>query len=646
MELGAPSPASPATRRPAERWLIILVLLVAAALRLTGLLEVPPGLQHDEVANWLIDREILAGRHALYFTEAYGHEAGFHYIQSLSVALIGDSALALRLPTAFAGILVVAIGYALVRQLFGPRVGLIQASLVAVLLWPVFFSRFGIRAMSLPVVTGLAAWFFWRGLDPDDRHRDHLRSFALGGVLAGLSLYTYFASRAVPLIFGLLALYLALAHRPLFRRRWQGLALSLGLMVLVAAPLGIWLLGHPAAETRVAEVSEPLVALRQGDPRPILDNVLKMAGFFGWQGDPRIRHNLPGRPVLDPVGALLFYGGLLLALSRWRRPAHAFAVLWLAVSLAPSLVTIDAPSSIRCVNALLVVGVFPGLAVESIHEALRHRPARRLGTSLGIGLLVIWLAALTAWTVRDYFGRWAPEPEVAFVWQSALRDAAVALDAEPALESIAVAGWTPDTMDPPTMALYLRRDDLALRFFNPTPALVIPAGDDPVLVRPAALPLDPILAGELLRWQRSVEDHGTFVIHRLRPPLGDDWLSSPPVPFDGGPTLLGYRALTEPGRLVVLTIWEAAGPQPEPLRIFLHALDAAGTIAGQHDGLGTSASHWMAGDLILQLHPIALPPGKYTLELGLYNPETNERLVHPAAGGPTDTLILGPVAVP
>ena len=49
--------------------------------------------------------------------------------------------------------------------------------------------------MSLPVVAGLAAWFLWQGLDPADRRTDHRRSFALGGALAGLSLYTYLAAR-------------------------------------------------------------------------------------------------------------------------------------------------------------------------------------------------------------------------------------------------------------------------------------------------------------------------------------------------------------------------------------------------------------------------------------------------------------------
>jgi hypothetical protein len=109
--------------------------------------------------------------------------------------------------------------------------------------------------------------------------------------------------------------------------------------------------------------------------------------------------------------------------------------------------------------------------------------------------------------------------------------------------------------------------------------------------------------------------------------------------------LLAYRTLVEPGHLRVVTSWRATGPQPEPLRTFVHALDAEGNIAGQHDGLGSSAHHWRAGDLVLQLHPVDLPPGEYTLRLGLYHPATGIRLLT-ATEHPADVLLLGPVAVP
>ena len=161
---GAGEKAHPLTRSPAHlRIWVLLVLLVAATLRLYGLNNLsPPGLAHDEVAHWLINRSILAGNHAVYFTEAYGHEASFHYIQTAFTVLLGDHALALRLPAAFAGLLGVAISYALTRRLFGVRIALIAAGLLAVLFWPVFYSRLGLRAISLPLLSGLSAYFWWQ----------------------------------------------------------------------------------------------------------------------------------------------------------------------------------------------------------------------------------------------------------------------------------------------------------------------------------------------------------------------------------------------------------------------------------------------------------------------------------------------------
>ncbi len=48
---------------------VVLILLLAAGLRIYGVYRIsPPGLEHDEVANWLIDRAILDGqfRHLLH----------------------------------------------------------------------------------------------------------------------------------------------------------------------------------------------------------------------------------------------------------------------------------------------------------------------------------------------------------------------------------------------------------------------------------------------------------------------------------------------------------------------------------------------------------------------------------------------------
>jgi len=147
------APSLPAPRRLHRLAALVVVSLVAAAFRFVGLSNVtPPGLEHDEVAHWLINRDILAGNHAIYFTDAYGHEALFHYVQAGFGALAGDNALALRLPAAYSGLLVVALGFALGRRLFGWPSGFWSAAFLAVNLWPVFYSRLALRAIA-PIVS-------------------------------------------------------------------------------------------------------------------------------------------------------------------------------------------------------------------------------------------------------------------------------------------------------------------------------------------------------------------------------------------------------------------------------------------------------------------------------------------------------------
>ena len=485
---------------PLRRFALVAILLVATALRVIGLDNfptlagaTPPGLEHDEVAHWLINRDILAGEHAIYFTEAYGHEALYHYAQAFFGAAVGDHALALRLPSAYLGVLLVAVGYALGRRLFGVRVGLLSAAFLAVLFWPVFYSRLALRAIALPVVAGVSAMAWWRAF-AGERGRggvpnplpsplpqgEGVRSPApllllASGALAGLSLHTYMAGRAVPIFYALYCLYLALFHRPVFRWHWRGIVLFWLALAAVALPLMAFLLLNPGAEARIGEVDAPLRALLAGDPRPVLSNAARIIAGFGLRGDPLWRQGIAGRPVFDPVLAMLFYAGVALCLWRWRQPRHAFVLLWLGAAIIPSLVTVDAPSTIRLINALPVLMVFPLLAVDAVERfgkslyfpSVKRNAARvihfgpqlstlwtRLSTDLITtlvgGVLVLLLLYHTWATVDGLWRVWPANDEVQFVWQAALTEAGAHLDAAAEAGPVAVGGWTPETMDPPT----------------------------------------------------------------------------------------------------------------------------------------------------------------------------------------------------
>lgn len=634
--------AGAATRQPRPLLWMTIILLLGAALRVYGVYNLsPPGLEHDEVANWLIDRSILDdGRLAVYFSEAYGHEAGFHYVQAASVALVGDNALALRLPAILLGVLVVAVQYALARRLFGVRTALFSAGLLAVLFWPVFYSRLGLRAISLPFVSGLALYAWCRAWPlaarPVRRPDTADWWFALAGLLGGLSLYTYMAARAVPIFFGLFIVYLALTQRKTFRQNWRGLVLFTLVFAASALPLVIYLQSNPGAEFRIAEVDAPLRALSAGDVQPVLENGLKIAGMFGFSGDPLWRQNVAGRPVFDPVTAVLFYMGVALALWRWREPRMMLLLLWLATAAVPSLVTVDAPSSIRMINVLLVATIFPAL-VLNIFTAFSTEK-RGLSTDLGYLLGVLLIGYHIWWTATGVIHIWPQNEEVRFVWQEALTDTAVYLDQAPENGPVAIGGWSPGTLDPATMALSMRRRDLSLRYFGsdamnaPVTTLVIPAaqtGEVTRLTRPAIRELAPGLEAQLQAWTGGPQNLGSFVIYELPPDLTLD----PPYQggdvFDGEVQLLGYGPAdcAEDG-CEVLSYWQVLSASEGERRFFLHALDAKGELVAQHDGLDAPAQSWQAGDLLVQAHtlPIRTLEGVH-LRLGVYDPQDGRRLM-------------------
>ena len=621
-------------------WLLVFVLLLAAVLRLYGLNNYsPPGLEHDEVANWLIDRSILAGNHAIYFTEAYGHEAGFHYLQATFVALLGDHALALRLPAAFSGLLLVAVCYALARILFGWRVALLAAALLAVLFWPVFYSRLGLRAITLPLLSGLSAYCWWRGwgVSWHDPARRPLRWFSLAGLFAGLSLHTYMAARVVPIFYALFLAYLALWHRDRLRARWRGVFLFWLLLLLVAAPLAIYLLRNPGAEYRIGEIDAPLRALRAGNVRPVVDNAVDILAMFGVRGDPLWRQNVASWPVFDPITAAFFYACVLLCFLRVRDARYLFLILWILTATIPSVVTIDAPSTIRISNILPLLTILPAIIMHSLGRLSTEKRALstgvRITTVLAVALVVLHLVR----TAQAIFFIWPAQEEVQFVWQEALTEVADYLDTAPSAGPVAVGGWTPETMDPPTMALSLRRQDLSLRFFQPQQALTVPASAAPAqpvrIFLPAILPLHPLLQREVEAWQATTLETETFTQYTVAamPAVRPE---TPAGAIFGGELLfLGYTFSEECQPLIsqpcqLLTYWRVLDPAGAPRSFFLHAYDGAGALVTTGDALGAPAGYWQAGDLIIQRHELALESViPYTLRLGVYNPDGGRRLL-------------------
>ncbi|MDP7545610.1 MAG: glycosyltransferase family 39 protein, partial [Anaerolineales bacterium] len=162
------------------------IIALAAVLRLWGIGSAPPALQYDEAVNGLTAAGILAGEHPGLLMQKDGREPIHFYLVAASIAVLGKTPGALRLPYVLASIGLVAAVWLLARELFGRKVGWLATLLCAGTLWPVYLGRYGTRSVFFALVTALALFSAARAW----------RSRAIGwwvvtGLLFGVSYYTY-----------------------------------------------------------------------------------------------------------------------------------------------------------------------------------------------------------------------------------------------------------------------------------------------------------------------------------------------------------------------------------------------------------------------------------------------------------------------
>ncbi len=700
--------------------IVISLLLIAFFFRVWQLNDVPPGLHHDEVIIGQVAKDILRGHFAIYFTAGYGHEPLYHYLVAGMFGAIGAKAFVLRLTSAFIALLGLATTYVFVRRIFSPVVALGTLAWMSISLWPVFFARVGLRGITLPWLTTVTAYFLWRALfgrrTPDQGRPatasssfiSRPSSFIFPGVLLGLTIYTYQASRVFPLIFALFFVYLAFSRylsrfaqpeSPVTHYSLRALLRNAVVFfisaLIVAAPLMIYLtVINPSAESRVADLSGPLNQLRAGDPRAVITSTLNTLGMFTYRGDAVPIYNVGGRPVFPEIfGAALFVIGLLICARRWKRPAYALMLMWFFVSLIPAMVTPFSPNFVRTIAAWPVPFVYAGLAMnEIVHWA--DRVQRHLVTSsprhFATAFFALVLIGNVALTYNDYFVRWPGGDYVRFWQQATWTQAVRALNADPSTAPIAASGLSIQDFDPQTFDLLGLRSDLKVKWFDCRNAILYPLDMEQPTIRylsPSFFPCDADLKSSYLpglqtiaqpQWPNSSDT--IFSLEQFKRPYTLSELLLPRVvtstvylgaekfdpisptldlarpgglpDFEGLPFLgaMPYPDALMPGATLTFdTLWTLGHPIPSSLKIFIHITAPDGKIVAQWDGLDVNVSTLDVGDLFVQRHritlPVNLPPGPYRISLGVYHSDSGTRLRANFGDQVVDSIVLGMLSI-
>jgi 4-amino-4-deoxy-L-arabinose transferase-like glycosyltransferase len=447
---------------------VLLILAVAGVFRLWQLASVPPGLFGDEAVNGLDALDALAGRARVFYPANYGREGLAMLLFAGGIQVWGPTALALRIPTALAGIATALATYWLGRELLadtryrGVLVPLLAALLLSASFWHVYTSRYAERLIFTPLMAALAFAAFWRAANVTQKSgaRAAWPWFLLSGLFLGLSAHFYSISRLLPVFLGSYLLaqagYLGLAARPqrsasgvdpgqsLLRSAFWPLLGLYGVALLVFAPLGLYFLRNPGSFSQRAQVVSAFNPdLNSGDTLAVIAQagIANLLQFFvPSAGDTAPFFNLPGRAVFDPLTATLAIAGLLLCLAlvlaglqRRRAPAMAvqgarllFLLLWFVVMFVPGLLAVDRfPALPRVMGVIPGVYFFPALALGELllqaRAKTRSNDFSRSGAPDATEVAttnraILWLAAgFTALALlvhgglawRDYFQRWA-----------------------------------------------------------------------------------------------------------------------------------------------------------------------------------------------------------------------------------------------
>jgi len=658
-------------RRPGL--VLFIILLLAAALRLVALGRVPPGPSYDELQNARLSERILANQLAIYFPENFGQEPLYPALTAAMVRLLGWSVISIRTVGGLAGVLSVATLYFVARELADRRAAILASAFYAVSFWALIETRVGLETALLPPLSGLAVFFLARGLRQQNQPGKHgLFSFAVAGLFLGGHVYAYTPGRVMPLLPIALLGYLLLVERSRLRRGWSGWLTLLVVMAAVAAPLVLFLRAHPGAEVRLDQLAGPLKALRRGNPRPLLDISVRTLGMFSFRGEPQWLYNVAERPVFDPLTSVLFYVGVVWCSARLRDWRYGLVLLWLLVGLGPGMVSPPAASFTHTLAAQPAVYLLLGMGADAVWQWLSERRSW-LGPSLVGSVLILHLVL----SCHAYFGRWRGAPEVRQLYQGGVSAVARELDDHTPPGPVAAGGpyvnhWHP--WNAVAFDLALRREDLPVRWFNPGAAWVWPQGAGPVTYY---FPVDPLgeQAFDPLLYDLSAADaelvssrEEAFTALRtssleplerrleaaaltpaaLPSPTGQD--VALPLRFGDRFRLLGAEVdddrLVAGAELRVTTYWEVLSKASEPVVAFVHLTSDGSHIWGQHDGLDVWPPSLEPGDRFAQVHQVPVrsraPTGPYHVEVGLYHPETLQRLpVMDGEKSVADRVMLG-----
>ncbi len=188
--------------------------------------------------------------------------------------------------------------------------------------------------------------------------------------------------------------------------------------------------------------------------------------------------------------------------------------------------------------------------------------------------------------------------------------------------------------------------DLRVLHFDCEQSWAFPAEGPGRYILPAEVEIPP--TARLSLEARQPDGTTAYAVYRVHGAPMPEHAAS--IVSENGPLrFLGHQmdsTEAQPGDIVILqTFWEVERLPNRPLSLMAHVISTDGTPIAIGDGLGVPIDQWQPGDVIVQRHPLNIPPttpgGEYVIYTGGYWLDNMERWNWKTDSAPVDRLALG-----
>jgi 4-amino-4-deoxy-L-arabinose transferase-like glycosyltransferase len=377
--------------------ILLIILLLAGALRLWNLGSIPPGLTPDEAALGYNAYSVLHtgrdefGKFLPIIFKSFGdYKPGLYiYLTIPSIAVLGLSEFSTRFPSAAAGIMSVFLIYLVTKKLFkSMEIGKWKLENIAALVascnpYLIYFSRGAWEANVSLMLTLAGVHFFLKSLEKN-------KYIILSSLFFALTLITYQGAKLSTAI--VLFLLVAVYWKSFWKIKLKYLIISLASGIAISIPIVMTLFNgqaqrltifsvfsYPRPQNEIQSYSDGYFGLFHSNQLNYLRMIMSRwfnfysGQFLAFEGDvANPAHTAPYQGVLLLADLLTLPIGLYALFKNKMSKGTLFIFLWLLLAPLSAAISRDQTNAVRSLNAsipiILAISIGISASVEWISK--------------------------------------------------------------------------------------------------------------------------------------------------------------------------------------------------------------------------------------------------------------------------------------